>query len=84
VPAHARARAFLEGVAKHRILITYQELANSQEAGTVIDQSRCPTDAGEIRAQRLHMPGSLTTPGRPGARADAAETVAAFLLRWLP
>src|SRR5271157_4032012 len=29
VPMHARARAFLESVAKRRILITYQELANA-------------------------------------------------------
>ena len=29
VPTHARARAFLESVAKRRILITYQELANA-------------------------------------------------------
>jgi hypothetical protein len=29
VPPHARARAFLESVAKRRILITYQELANA-------------------------------------------------------
>jgi hypothetical protein len=29
VPAHASARAFLESVAKRRILITYQELANA-------------------------------------------------------
>src|ERR1700675_751346 len=28
------------------------------------------------RKERLHMPGSLTTPGRPGARADAPEYVA--------
>jgi hypothetical protein len=28
VPTHARARVFLESVAKRRILITYQELAN--------------------------------------------------------
>jgi hypothetical protein len=28
VATHARARAFLESVAKRRILITYQELAN--------------------------------------------------------
>ena len=28
MPTHARARAFLESVAKRRILITYQELAN--------------------------------------------------------
>src|SRR3977135_2299634 len=26
--------------------------------------------------ERLHMPGSLTTPGRPGARDDAPERVA--------
>src|SRR5713226_10172251 len=26
--------------------------------------------------ERLHMPGSLTTPGRPGARDDAPECVA--------
>ena len=26
----------------------------------------------------LHMPGSLTTPGRPGARADAPEYVAFY------
>src|ERR1700731_5459946 len=29
VPPHAKARAFLEIVAKRRILITYQELANA-------------------------------------------------------
>src|SRR5271169_6617981 len=29
VPTHARERAFLESVAKRRILITYQELANA-------------------------------------------------------
>src|ERR1700726_2206389 len=29
VPPHASARAFLESVAKRRILITYQELANA-------------------------------------------------------
>jgi hypothetical protein len=29
VPTHARVRAFLESVAKRRILITYQELANA-------------------------------------------------------
>ncbi len=29
MPTHARARAFLESVAKRRILITYQELANA-------------------------------------------------------
>ena len=29
VPTHASARAFLESVAKRRILITYQELANA-------------------------------------------------------
>jgi hypothetical protein len=29
VPTHARARAFLETVAKRRILITYQELASA-------------------------------------------------------
>ena len=29
VPIHARARAFLESVAKRQILITYQELANA-------------------------------------------------------
>src|ERR1700732_2999469 len=29
VPPHAKARAFLESVAKRRILITYQELANA-------------------------------------------------------
>jgi hypothetical protein len=29
VPTHARARAFLESVAKRQILITYQELANA-------------------------------------------------------
>ena len=29
VPTHVRARAFLESVAKRRILITYQELANA-------------------------------------------------------
>jgi hypothetical protein len=29
VPPHARARAFLEGVAERRILITYQELASA-------------------------------------------------------
>src|ERR1700747_3414179 len=29
VPTHAKVRAFLEGVAKRRILITYQELANA-------------------------------------------------------
>jgi hypothetical protein len=29
VPPHARTRAFLESVAKRRILITYQELANA-------------------------------------------------------
>jgi hypothetical protein len=29
VPTHAVARAFLESVAKRRILITYQELANA-------------------------------------------------------
>jgi hypothetical protein len=29
VPPHARVRAFLESVAKRRILITYQELANA-------------------------------------------------------
>src|ERR1700747_972228 len=29
VPTHARARAFLESVAKRRILITYQERANA-------------------------------------------------------
>jgi hypothetical protein len=29
LPTHARARAFLESVAKHRILITYQELAKA-------------------------------------------------------
>jgi hypothetical protein len=29
VPTHARARAFLESVAKRRFLITYQELANA-------------------------------------------------------
>src|SRR4029077_4124722 len=28
------------------------------------------------RKERLHMPGSLTTPGRPGARAVAPECVA--------
>src|SRR6202030_3939290 len=28
------------------------------------------------RKERLHMPGSLTTPGRPGAGADAPEYVA--------
>ena len=28
------------------------------------------------RKERLHMPGSLTTPGRPGARADAPRCVA--------
>src|SRR6266446_4049104 len=28
------------------------------------------------RKERLHMPGSLTTPGRPGARDDAPECVA--------
>ncbi len=29
MPTHARERAFLESVAKRRILITYQELANA-------------------------------------------------------
>ena len=29
MPIHARARAFLESVAKRQILITYQELANA-------------------------------------------------------
>ena len=29
MPTHASARAFLESVAKRRILITYQELANA-------------------------------------------------------
>jgi hypothetical protein len=29
LPTHARARAFLESVAKRRILITYHELANA-------------------------------------------------------
>ena len=29
MPTHARARAFLESVAKRQILITYQELANA-------------------------------------------------------
>jgi DNA-binding transcriptional regulator/RsmH inhibitor MraZ len=29
VPTHASARAFLESVAKRRILITYRELANA-------------------------------------------------------
>ena len=29
MPPHARARAFLESVAKRRIVITYQELANA-------------------------------------------------------
>ncbi len=29
MPTHARTRAFLESVAKRRILITYQELANA-------------------------------------------------------
>jgi hypothetical protein len=29
VPTHAGARAFLEGIAERRILITYQELANA-------------------------------------------------------
>src|SRR5262245_37132425 len=28
------------------------------------------------RKERLHMPGSLTTPGRPGARADAPGCIA--------
>ena len=31
VPTHARARVFLESIAKRRILITYQELANVLE-----------------------------------------------------
>jgi hypothetical protein len=29
VPPHVRARAFLEGIAKRRIVITYQELASA-------------------------------------------------------
>jgi len=28
------------------------------------------------RKERLHMPGSLTTPGRPGARDDAPRRIA--------
>lgn len=31
MPTHARVRAFLESVAKRRILITYRELANALE-----------------------------------------------------
>src|SRR5580700_11598557 len=40
----------------------------------------CRTVDGEIsrfpRKERLHMPGSLTTPGRPGARDDAPRRIA--------
>src|SRR5262249_4899812 len=40
----------------------------------------CRTADREIsrfpRKERLHMPGSLTTPGRPGARGDAPGCVA--------
>jgi hypothetical protein len=35
------------------------------------------------RKERLHMPGSLTTPGRPGARADAPTRQRGWVRRFL-
>jgi hypothetical protein len=71
VPPHARARAFLEGVAKPRILVTYQELARSSDIATPFhpsgDGSPGTPDAG----------GRGVGTARSSLRSPSARRVAA-------
>ena len=66
VPTHARVRAFLESVAKRRIVITYQELANAlrifpphsiHRVTEVLEHLIEKLGAGFLRGARGGVPG---------------------------
>ena len=77
MPPHARARAFLEGVAKPRILVTYQELARSSDIATPFhpsgDGSPGTPDAGgrgvgpPVHRCARHQQGAWRPAGGPGS-----------------